>query len=113
MEGCILNLPQGVFFVYNSVMKINIKHIAKLANIPVLPEEEIKLEEELQSTLEHIERLTELATKDVVPTYQVTGLQNVWREDEIIPSFTQEEALKNAKKTHNGFFIVPGLLENK
>lgn len=94
-------------------MKINIKHIAKLANIPILPEEERKLEEELESTLKHIERLAELATKDVLPTFQVTGLENVWREDQITPSFTQEEALKNAHKTHNGFFIVPGLLENK
>ncbi len=94
-------------------MKINIKHVAKLANIPISEEEEKKLAQELESTLEHIERLSEIATDNVVPTSQVTGLENVFREDEICVSLTQEEALKNAKKTYNGFFVVPAILENK
>ena len=94
-------------------MKINIAHIAKLANIPVSHEEEKKLEQELESTLIQVGRLEEIATENIIPTFQVTGLQNVWREDEIVPSLTQEEALKNAKKTHNGFFVVPAILENK
>ena len=92
-------------------MKINIKHIAKLANIPLKPEEEEKLEKQLDVTLEHAERLKEIDTESVGITSQVTGLENVMREDVAAPSLSQKKALANAKVTYNGFFRVKGILE--
>lgn len=93
-------------------MKIDIKHLAQLANLPITEEKSKKLGKELEQTLEHIERLDELQTTDITPTSQVTGLENVMREDIITPSLSQEDALKNAKRTHNGFFVVDAILEN-
>jgi aspartyl/glutamyl-tRNA(Asn/Gln) amidotransferase C subunit len=90
---------------------MNIQHIAKLANIPLKPEEEEKLEKQLDVTLEHAERLKEITTESVTVTSQVTGLENVTREDIAAPSLPQKKALANAKVTYNGFFKVKAVLE--
>lgn len=92
-------------------MKINIKHIAKLAELPIKDDEGKQLETQLEATLEHVERLSEIDTSKVESTNEVTDLKNVMREDEVTPSLSQEDALKNAKKTHNGFFVVPVIIE--
>lgn len=92
-------------------MKINVNHVAKLANLPLNPEEEKKFELQLEETLSYIQNLEEIDTKNVKPTSQVTGLENVFREDEVEPSLSQKEALQNAQKTQNGFIVVPAVLD--
>lgn len=82
-----------------------IKHIAKLANLPLTDEEIKKYDAQLSETLNYVDDLNELDTKNIVPTPQVTGKENEFREDEIKPCLTQQEALKNAK-SHNGFFVA-------
>lgn len=91
--------------------KIDINHVATLANIPLQDNEKEVLEKQLEATLEHVERLSEIDTAKVEGTNEVTGLKNVWREDVVEPSLFQAEALMNAKKVHNGFFVVPVILE--
>ena len=67
-------------------MKISqeeIKHIALLARLG-LTEEEIELYSgQLSSILDYVELLKEVDANGVEPTAQVTGLENVMREDEI------------------------------
>jgi aspartyl-tRNA(Asn)/glutamyl-tRNA(Gln) amidotransferase subunit C len=92
-------------------MKIDVKHIAKLANLPVSNDEEKKFEQQLADTLTYIEELNEVDTTGVEITPQVTGLENILEEDTVRPSLSQEEATSNAKNSHNGFFIVPAILE--
>lgn len=92
-------------------MKINVSHIAKLANLPLSDEETKKFDKQLSEVLQYIEKLNELDTKNVEPTSQVTGLENVLRSDETASSLTQEQALSNAPKQYNGFFEVKGILE--
>jgi len=92
-------------------MKIDVKHVAKLANLPLSTIEEEKFEKQLAQTLEYIENLKEIDTKDITTTPQVTGLHNVLREDKVTPSLSQEEALKNGKATYKGFFKVKAVLE--
>lgn len=96
--------------------KINkqlIKHVARLANIPIQDQEAGELSQAFAETLTVVDELKQLSVDKIEPTHQVTGLSNVMREDEISEKrmFTQEEALKNAPKTHNGFFVVPRILE--
>lgn len=91
-------------------MKINVPHIAKLANLTITPEEKEKFEKQLSETLSYVEKLNSINTEGVEPTSQVTGLENITREDETQPSLTQEEALSNSKSTHNGLFKVKAIL---
>lgn len=94
-------------------MKINVPHIAQLANLPTTQAEEKMLEKQLLETLSYVEILNEVDTKTVKPTNNVTGLENVMREDTATESLTQEEALANTTETQKGFFKVPAILENE
>ena len=93
-------------------MKLDVKHIAKLANLPINQQEEKKLEAQLNETLKYIEILKEVDTKNVKPTAHVTGLENVTRNDTTSPSLSQKQALSNAKQYYEGFFIVDAILDN-
>ena len=94
-------------------MKINVKNVAKLANIPLKDKELKHLETQLEETLDYIEHLNEVDTKGTKPSSQVTGLENVLREDISKKSLTQEQALSNTKSTHNGLFKVKGIFEDE
>lgn len=87
--------------------------IAELAHIPVNDEEAKKLAQGFTTTYEVVEGLNSADTSDMEQTQQVTGLENVTREDIIDEQrmFSQEEALRNASKTHNGFFVVSQVLD--
>jgi len=95
-------------------MKIDVKKVAKLANLSLSPDEEEKYFEQLSKILEYIDKLNEVDTENVEPTYNVTGLSNVMRPDEVgdcvIP---QDEALKNASQSKNGFFVTKGVFDNE
>lgn len=60
-----------------------VKHIAKLARIRLADAEIKKFSTQLTDILEYVKILEEVDTKNVEPTSQVTGLQNVLRKDEI------------------------------
>lgn len=93
-------------------MKIDIKKVAKLANLTITPEEEEKLDTQLSGILEYVEKIDSLDVKDIIPTSQVTGLENVTFNDALSkPSLTQEEALSGTQNTHNGMFKVKAVIE--
>ena len=91
---------------------IPVSHIAQLANIPITTEEEQKLEQAFVETMAVVEELQRVDVEGVVPTFQVTGLENVMRDDVVDEErmFTQEQALANARAKHDGFFVVPQVI---
>lgn len=93
-------------------MNIDVTHVAKLANLPLKPKEKEKFEKQLSEILSYVEKLNSINTQDVEPTSQVTGLENVTRQDETAPSLTQEEILSGTKSQHSGFFKVKAILED-
>lgn len=92
-------------------MKIDVKHVAKLANLPLTETEEKKFETQLSSILKYVDQLAKVDVSNVQQTSQVTGLKNVFREEEAKQSLSQEQALQNAKATQNGFLKVTAILE--
>lgn len=90
---------------------LDVAHIAKLAHLSLKPEQIEKFKEQLSSILEYFGKLNKVNTTGVEPTSQVTGLTNVFREDMIEPSLSQDEALFNAKQKHDGYFMVDAVLE--
>lgn len=93
----------------------DVEHIAALAQIPVSDEEKKKFAAAFAETLEVVDQLRQVDVSKTSTTHQVTGLENVWREDVVDSKkmFTQEEALANAPHTHDGYFVVPRVLEEK
>lgn len=91
-----------------------VKKIGKLANLK-LQDNEVKLfAEQFTKTIEVVNHLNEIDTTNVSATYQVNGLSNVTRADEVDMSrvLPQASALREAKKTHHGFFVVERLIDS-
>ena len=93
-------------------MKIDISHVAKLANLKLSPAEEKKFGDQLDEVLEYFTKLNEVKTENVQPIDHITGLENVQRQDVAKPSLSQDEALSGTSKTHNGFIQVEAILES-
>ncbi|EKD90539.1 MAG: hypothetical protein ACD_31C00001G0002 [uncultured bacterium] len=93
--------------------KDQVKKVAKLANLPLSEAEEEESAEQLSKILDYIDQLEKVDTRGVEPTYNVTGNENVMREDEIGESLSAEDALKNASKTKDGFFVTKGVFESE
>ncbi len=63
--------------------KSEIEHVARLARLELTGAELDKYGSQLSRILEYIDMLKEIDTDDVLPTAQVTGLENVLRSDDI------------------------------
>lgn len=92
--------------------QIDIAHVAKLANLKLTLSEEKAFAKQLGEIVDYISKLNKVGTGKVEPISQITGLENVNREDVAKPSLSQEDALKNAKKIHNGFFEVDAIFNS-
>lgn len=90
---------------------IDIKYVAHLARLHLTPDEEKKLGAQLGNILGYIEKLNELDVSGVEPTAHAVPMVNVTRPDEIRPSLSHQEALRNAPAQANGLFIVPKIVE--
>jgi aspartyl-tRNA(Asn)/glutamyl-tRNA(Gln) amidotransferase subunit C len=91
--------------------EIDIKYVAHLARLHLTPDEEKKLGEQLGGILGYIEKLKQIDVSGVEPTAHAVPLTNITRPDEIRPSLTHDEALRNAPAKANGLFIVPKIVE--
>lgn len=60
-----------------------VQHLAQLSSLQLDEAEVESLRTDLENIVGYIEQLSELDTTGVEPTYQVTDLQNVWREDAV------------------------------
>lgn len=89
------------------------KQIAQLANLTLAKKELDELTDQLREIVTFVEKLNEVDTTSVEPTSQVTGLENVWRQDEIEPGLKLVKVLKNANATLDDRFKVKAILNKK
>jgi aspartyl-tRNA(Asn)/glutamyl-tRNA(Gln) amidotransferase subunit C len=94
------------------ISKDLIKNLSKLAKINLTEKEIEKYTNDFSSIMGYMEEIKNIDVGDTSETARVSSEGNVFREDKITPSFSQEQALKNGKKTHNGYFLVPKILKD-
>ncbi len=94
-------------------MKFDIDYIANLARMRLTAGEKRRFGSQLKSILSYVEKISELKTDKIPPTFQTTGLEDVVREDKTDSgqSLSQREALANSPGKRNGFFKVKKVLE--
>ena len=97
----------------DSSLKIDINYVARLANLPLSDEEKKTFEKQLKDVLNYIAKLNEINTDKVEPIAHIVDLANITRNDETRPSLNQDDALKNAPKTYNGFFEVDAIFDEQ
>jgi aspartyl-tRNA(Asn)/glutamyl-tRNA(Gln) amidotransferase subunit C len=91
----------------------DIEKLSELVKLPVSDSEKSKLSGMLSQTTEYIDMLDELDTSNVEPTYQVTGLINVFQSEDLSQTLTQEEVLQNAKEKKEGMIATSAVLERE
>jgi aspartyl-tRNA(Asn)/glutamyl-tRNA(Gln) amidotransferase subunit C len=74
------------------------------------PEEAAQLSVELGHIVGFVEQLAQVDIEGVLPTDQVTGLVDVWREDIVMPSLAREQLLANAPHQQDGYIVVKRVL---
>ena len=97
----------------NTKVKIDVRKVAKLANLTLTDEEVKKFEDQLGNILGYIEELEKVDTSGVEPTSQTTGLTNITRIDEIKVDriLNLEEVFANTVKKHNNYFVVDAVID--
>ncbi len=95
------------------ISKEQVEHVARLARLEVSDGEKATFARQLSGILTYIDQLKGLDTTGVEPTATVLPTDNVFREDEVRPSLTQERALANAPDRADGFFRVPKIIEDR
>lgn len=93
------------------VSKQEIEHVAKLARLNLTEQEKDKFSNEMSGIITFVDKLNELDTTGVEPTAHVIPIQNVFREDNIEPSYNREKILQNAPSQKEGCFLVPKVVE--
>jgi len=90
--------------------KKEVEHVAWLAHIELSEQEKELFTEQFNDILDYFKKIDEINTEGVEPTYHVLDLNNVTRKDEILPSLSTEDALKNAPRKQKKFFKAPRIV---
>jgi aspartyl-tRNA(Asn)/glutamyl-tRNA(Gln) amidotransferase subunit C len=94
-------------------MKIDDQIIEKISGRAYLEfgeGEKEKIRQDLEQILTFVEKLKELDTENVEPLVYLSDKTEVLREDRMIPTISNEEALLNAPEKSGRFFKVPKVI---
>ena len=87
-----------------------VRHLADLARIDLSDTELTSLTAELAQIVDSVAKVSEVATPDVPATSHPIPMNNVFREDVVVPGLTVEQALSGAPDREGDFFRVPPIL---
>ncbi len=90
-----------------------VKKVAKLANLPLTPDEEEKYSEQLSKILDYVNQLEKADTKGVESTFNVVPQFNVFQKDNTSPSLSLDETLSNASSKEDKFFVTKGVFNSE
>lgn len=96
-----------------------VRRVAELASLELKPEEEARMQRDLNAILGHFTQLAELDTSAVEPMAQVGDVLQVdldgygrdLRADTIVPSLDRRLVMEAAPETDGRFFKVPKVIE--
>jgi aspartyl-tRNA(Asn)/glutamyl-tRNA(Gln) amidotransferase subunit C len=91
----------------------SVRHLAGLARILVTDAEVETLAKELSVIVDAVAQVQSAVSADTVATSHPIPTENVFREDEVLPSLTQEQALSGAPDSAEGRFRVAAILDEE
>lgn len=77
----------------NTITRDNVTKLAALSGLQLEPDELDAMVGDLDNIIGFVEQLKDLDVGEIEPTYQTTGLQNVYRKDEVVQSDVRPEVL--------------------
>ncbi len=88
------------------ITRDDIRDIALLSKLFVSEEDLDGLTQEMAKIIEFADTINGASEKQDEDFDNIGGLQNAYREDEVVPSYPQEEILLNVSGGEDGFFPV-------
>lgn len=88
----------------------DVRHLAALSKISLSDAQIAPMKKDLTEILAYIGQLDQLDLDGTEPTFQTTGLANIWREDEIEQQIDREKLLALAPEEKNDSVKVPKVL---
>lgn len=92
------------------ITREEVKHVAHLAKLNLSEEELVKMTGQLDNILSYVDKLDELDTTGVKPTTHAFSVSNAFREDVVVESLSQGEAVANSPQQNGESFIVPKII---
>lgn len=93
-----------------SISREEVEHVAGLARLTLTPDQVEKYADHLSQILVYMEKLSEVDTEGLEPTYHAVGTTNVFREDKVITGFSREQVLANAPQADDETVLVPKVI---
>lgn len=88
-----------------------LKQIADLSRIKIDDNQIEKYVKDLNATHDFVEKINEVDVDQVVPKEYILDKQNVYRKDELKPSYNREYLFQNAPSWEAGCISVPKVVE--
>ena len=91
-------------------MSISREEILKLAHLARLELQEGEIEKikgSLEEMVDYMDQLKQLDLKEVEPMMRVEADEKAWREDQVRPGLSREQAFKNAPSIKLDHFAIP------
>jgi aspartyl-tRNA(Asn)/glutamyl-tRNA(Gln) amidotransferase subunit C len=88
-----------------------IAKVASLARLNLSPRETQAMAGQLGSILEYVDQLNKVDTTNVEPTCFIVPEHDPLRNDEVHPSLSQDEILRNGPSVKKKHFAVPKVIE--
>jgi len=95
-----------------SISLDEVRHVARLARLELDEDEVLAFQGELNALLGHFMDIQGIDVANVEAQTHAIALQNIWAEDFPWESLPRELALKNAKISRAGLFVVPAIIED-
>jgi aspartyl-tRNA(Asn)/glutamyl-tRNA(Gln) amidotransferase subunit C len=93
------------------ISRDDVLHLAQLSKLELTDAEIDGLCTDISNILGYVEQLNKLDTTGIEPTYQVTGLSNVWRDDAVIDyGISRDELLAGSPEVTDFQVKVPKVL---
>lgn len=95
-----------------SISLEEVRHVALLARLELDEDEVVAFQSELNALIGHFMDIESIDVSGVEAQSHAVNLQNVWAEDFPWESLPRELALKNARISRAGLFVVPAIIED-
>ncbi len=93
------------------VSREEVEHVADLARLQLSQEELERFSDQLSRILTYVDEVNAVDTTGIPGTLSmVAGAANLWRDDEVRPSLSREQAVGNAPDAVDGLFRVPQVI---
>ena len=97
----------------SKISRDEVAHLAGLARLAVTEQELDTFAGQLDQILDAVAKVGQVAAEDIPPTSHAVPVTNVFREDQVRPGLSREQALSGAPAAEDNRFRVPRILSEE